>query len=69
MQCFQGHSTFLRCDFMDDSYCSNGILELSRGQKIASQATQATYKITMLKEYAKLNDPVGIIILASGPGG
>jgi hypothetical protein len=34
------HSTFLNGGLMDDSYCSNSVLELPGGRKICGQATQ-----------------------------
>jgi hypothetical protein len=42
------------------------VVELLGGRKIGGQATQAVYEITVLKEYAKLNDLTGTIIMASG---
>jgi hypothetical protein len=47
------HSTFLRDDLTDHSYCSMGALELLGGQKIGCQATQVMYKITILEEYTR----------------
>jgi hypothetical protein len=41
------------------------MLELPGGRKIGGQATQAIYKITVLEEYAKLNDLTGTITVAS----
>ncbi len=45
------HSNFMHVDLTDDSYCKNGVLELPSGCKIGDQATQAVYKINVLKEY------------------
>jgi hypothetical protein len=60
------HSTFLHSDLTDGSYCETGVLELPGGRKIRGQATQAVHKITVLEEYAKLNDLTGTITVASG---
>ncbi len=60
------HSTFLHGDLTDRSNCETGVLELPGGRKIGGQATQAIYKITVLEEYAKLNDLTGTITVASG---
>ncbi len=40
--------------------------ELPGGRKIGGQATQAIYKITVLEEYAKLNNLTGTLTVASG---
>ncbi len=40
--------------------------ELPRSRKIGGQATQAVFKITVLDEYAKVNDLMGIIAITSG---
>jgi hypothetical protein len=58
-------STFLPRDLTNGSYCETGILELPGRRKIG-QATQAIYEITVLVEYAKLNDLTGTITLALG---
>jgi hypothetical protein len=42
------------------------VLELPGGRKIGGQAAQAMYEITVLEEYAKLNDLTGTITVASG---
>ncbi len=60
------HSTFLHRDLNDGSYFETGVLELPGGRKIGGQATQAIYEITVLEEYAKLNDLTGTIAGASG---
>jgi hypothetical protein len=60
------HSTFLHGDLTDGSYCETVVLELIGGRKIGCQATQTVYEITVLEEYAKLNDLMGTITVASG---
>jgi hypothetical protein len=60
------YSTFLHGDLTDRNYCETGVLELPGGRKIGGQATQAIYEITVLEEYAKLNDLTGTITVASG---
>jgi hypothetical protein len=60
------HSTFLHGDLTDGRYCSTGMLELSGGRKIGGQATQALYEITVLEEYAKLNNLTSTITVALG---
>ncbi len=60
------HFTFLHGDITDGSYCETGVLEQPGGRKIGGQATQAIYEITVLEEYAKLNDLTGTITVASG---
>jgi hypothetical protein len=60
------HSTFLHGDLTDGSYCETGVLELPGGRKTGGQATQAIYEITVLEEYAKLNDLTGTSTVASG---
>ncbi len=60
------HSTFLHGDLTDGSYCETGVLDLPGARKIGGQATQAMYEITVLEEYAKLNDLTGTITVASG---
>jgi hypothetical protein len=57
------HSTFLHGDLTDRSYCETGVLELPGGRKIGGQAI---YEITVLEEYAKLNDLTSTITVASG---
>jgi hypothetical protein len=39
---------------------------LPGGRKIGGQAAQAVYEITVLEEYAKVNNMTGTIIVASG---
>jgi hypothetical protein len=41
------------------------VQELPRSCKIGGQATQAVFKITVLDEYAKVNDLMGIIAVTS----
>jgi hypothetical protein len=41
-------------------------VETATGQKLGGQAAQAVYEITVTKEYAKVNDFKGTIIVASG---
>ncbi len=60
------HSTFLHGDLTDGSFCETGVLELSGRRNIGGQATQAIYEITVLEDYAKLNDLTGTITMASG---
>jgi hypothetical protein len=59
-------STFLTGNYTDDSYCSMGMLELPRCGKTGRQATQKVYKITVIKEYAKINDLTRTINVTSG---
>ncbi len=59
------HSTFVSGDLTSDSYYSNGVLELPGGHKIGGQATKVVYKITVMEEYAKLNDLTGVNTVAS----
>jgi hypothetical protein len=56
----------LQLNLTNGSYCETGVLELPGGRKIGGQATQAVYEITVLEEYAKVNNMTGTIIVASG---
>jgi hypothetical protein len=60
------NTTFLHRDLTDGSYCATEVLELPGGQTIGGQAKQTIYEITVLEEYAKLNDLIGTITVASG---
>ncbi len=60
------HSSFLAGDLTDAGDCNTGVVETKEGKKLGGQAAQAVYEITVMEEYARINDLSGIITFDSG---